>query len=574
MPGQNLAFGPFVLDPDTGTLLRQGVPVPVGYRAALLLAEMLRRPGDVLTKSELLDAGWRGMAVEEGNLSVQIAALRRLLGPAPDGGDWIATIPRVGYRFLAPVTRRDAAAPEGGPARGPSIAVLPFANLSGDPEQEHFADGLAEDIITRLARVRALFVSARDSSFAWKGRAADLKAIGRELGVRYVLGGSVRRAGQRLRTTALLSDADSGLQVWAEQYDGDVADFFALQDRITESVIAAIEPQIYAAEHTRARSRPPESLDAWGFVMQAMPYVWTWGSAADIETAQRLLARALAIDPDYPRANSLLAWTYAAQAQLGWADAAATLPLALARAQTGIAGDLDDPWGHLAAGYVHMVARRHRPALDELHEAIDRNPSLALAHVILASAYSHGGLAEDGLHHVGHRRAPRPARLHPGREPLHRRPLPLHGPPLRRDHRLRAPRRPAPPELRQRLAHPRRGRGPRRRAGGRGRRPWSRPAAPTPACRSTGWRNTTPSSTTTTAPSSSRASAPPVSTRTCGKSPVTSPSRVLSRWRRPASPAREAPPPWRGPGSARRRRRASSRRSRSSTRCGSRGRAR
>jgi TolB-like protein len=264
MPGQNLAFGPFVLDPDTGTLLRQGVPVPVGYRAALLLAEMLRRPGDVLAKSELLDAGWRGMAVEEGNLSVQIAALRRLLGPAPDGGDWIATVPRVGYRFLAPVTRRDAAAPEGGPARGPSIAVLPFANLSGDPEQEHFADGLAEDIITRLSHVRALFVSARDSSFAWKGRPTDLKAIGRELGVRYVLGGSVRRAGQRLRTTALLNDAGTGLQVWAEQYDGDVADFFALQDRITESVIAAIEPQIYAAEHARARSRPPESLDAWG----------------------------------------------------------------------------------------------------------------------------------------------------------------------------------------------------------------------------------------------------------------------------------------------------------------------
>ena len=400
MPGQNLAFGPFVLDPDTGTLLRQGVPVPVGYRAALLLAEMLRRPGDVLAKSELLDAGWRGMAVEEGNLSVQIAALRRLLGPAPDGGDWIATVPRVGYRFLAPVTRRDAAAPEGGPARGPSIAVLPFANLSGDPEQEHFADGLAEDIITRLSHVRALFVSARNSSFAWKGRPTDLKAIGRELGVRYVLGGSVRRAGQRLRTTALLNDAGTGLQVWAEQYDGDVADFFALQDRITESVIAAIEPQIYAAEHARARSRPPESLDAWGFVMQAMPYVWTWGSAADIETAQRLLGRALAIDPDYPRANSLLAWTYAAQAQLGWADAGTTLPLALAHAQTGIAGDLDDPWGHLAAGYVHMVARRHRPALDEVHEAIDRNPSLALAHVILASAYAHGGLPEDGLHHV------------------------------------------------------------------------------------------------------------------------------------------------------------------------------
>ncbi|MFO1141389.1 MAG: winged helix-turn-helix domain-containing tetratricopeptide repeat protein [Amaricoccus sp.] len=401
MPGQVFAFGPFVLEPDTGTLLRQGVPVPVGYRGALLLAELLRRPGDVLTKSELLDAGWRGMTVEEGNLSVQIAGLRRLLGSAGDGSDWIATVPRVGYRFVGAVTRGDAA-PSGaaGPADGPSIAVLPFTNLSGDPEQEHFAEGLAEDIITRLSRVRALFVSARNASFAYKGRTVELKQIGRELGVRYMLEGSVRRSGQRLRATALLNDAATGRQVWAGQYDGEIADFFGLQDRIAESVIAAIEPQIYAAEHTRLRTRPPESLDAWGFVMQAMPYVWTWGSAADIEIAQRLLGRALAVDPGYPRANSLLAWTYAAQAQLGWADPPTVLPLALAQAQTGIGGDPDDPWGHLAAGYVHMVARRFRPALDELQEAIERNPSLALAHVILGSAYSHAGLPEDGLHQL------------------------------------------------------------------------------------------------------------------------------------------------------------------------------
>ena len=403
MPGQRFAFGPFVLEPDTGTLLRQGVPVPVSYRGALVLAEMLRRPGDVLTKSELLDAGWRGMAVEEGNLSVQIAALRRLLGPAADGADWIATVPRVGYRFVAAVGARRPGRPltaPRGPARGPSIAVLPFANLSDDPEQAYFAEGLAEDIITRLARLRALFVSARNSSFAYKGRPVDVKQIGRELGVRYVLEGSVRRSGQRLRTTAQLNDAERGLQVWAEHYDGDLADFFALQDRITDSVIAAIEPQIYAAENTRLGSRPPESLDAWGFVIRAMPYVWTWGSAADIETAQRLLGRAIDIDPGYPRASSLLAWSYAAQAQLGWAEAGEVLPVALALAQKGIQGDPDDPWGHLAAGYVHMVSRRFKPALAELGDAIERNPSLALAHVILGSTYGYGGMAEDGLHHL------------------------------------------------------------------------------------------------------------------------------------------------------------------------------
>ncbi len=401
MSGPHFSFGPFVLEPDTGTLWRQGVPVPVSYRGALLLTEMLRRPGDVLSKSELLDAGWRGMAVEEGNLSVQVAALRKLLGPSPDGSDWIATIPRVGYRFTAAVSRRDAGAiAADGEDRGPSIAVLPFTNLSEDPEQEHFAYGLAEDIITRLSRLRALFVSARNSSFTYKGRSVDVKQIGRDLGVRYVLEGSVRRSGQRLRTTAQLNDAVRGLQVWAEHYDGDVADFFDLQDRITESVIAALEPQIYAAENTRLRSHAPESLDAWGFVMRAMPSVWTWGSAADIETAQLLLGRALAIDPAYARASSLLAWTHAAQVQLGWVEAADGLPAALAMAERGIDGDPDDPWGHLAAGYVHMVSRRFQPAVDELSEAIDRNPSFAMVHVILGSTYGYGGMADPGLHHL------------------------------------------------------------------------------------------------------------------------------------------------------------------------------
>ena len=173
MPGQNLAFGPFVLDPDTGTLSATGGAGAGGLsRGAACSPSCCARPGDVLTKSELLDAGWRGMAVEEGNLSVQIAALRRLLGPAPDGGDWIATVAarRLPLR-RRPSTRRDAAAPDGGPARGPSIAVLPFANLSGDPEQEHFADGLAEDIITRLSRA-ALRSSSRPATPPSPTRAA------------------------------------------------------------------------------------------------------------------------------------------------------------------------------------------------------------------------------------------------------------------------------------------------------------------------------------------------------------------------------------------------------------------
>jgi TolB-like protein/Tfp pilus assembly protein PilF len=402
MAGSRFAFGPFVLDAEAGTLARQGVPVPIAYRGQLILAALVGRPGEVLSKSDLLEAGWPGMAVEEGNLTVQVAALRRLLGPAPEGGEWIATVPRVGYRFAGRIQAPEAAgspAPES-PDAGPSIAVLPFENSSPDSEQQYFADGLAEEIITRLARLRWLFVSARNSSFTYRGRAVDVRQVGRELGVRYVLDGSVRRSGQRLRILAGLSEAATGRQVWSERYDVELADFFALQDQIAESVGAALEPRLYAAEHERFESSPPDSLDAWGFVMKAMPHVWTWGSQEDIDIAHALLRRAIELDPDYPRAHSLLAWIHAARVQLGWAVAEDVLPTAREAAQRAIRRDPEDPWTHFAAGYVHMVSRRFDAAVAELSLAIQLNSSLAFAHVILGSTYAYGGMSEDGLHHA------------------------------------------------------------------------------------------------------------------------------------------------------------------------------
>ena len=400
MSGLRFAFGPFVLDPEKGTLLRKGLPVPVGYRAILILAALLRKPGEVVTKSALLDAAWEGMTVEESNLSVQVASLRKLLGTSGSGGEWIATVPRVGYRFNGAVEtpeQRSGPDPQTGDP-GPSIAVLPFKNLSDDAEQQYFAEGLAEDIITRLARLRSLFVTARNSSFAYQGKAANLKEVGHELGVRYILDGSVRRSGKRLRIGAELSEASTGLQVWAERYDVDLTDFFALQDQISESVIAAIEPRLYAAEHLRFESRSPDSLDAWGFVMRAMPYVWTWASAQEIETAQALLNCAVDLDPGYARANSLLAWTHAARVQHGWADAGDTLSIARQVAQRAIHRDADDPWAHFAAGYVHSVSRDYDQAVKELTEAIALNPSFAYAHSILGMAHGYGGMPDDGLH--------------------------------------------------------------------------------------------------------------------------------------------------------------------------------
>ena len=376
MPDSLLAFEEFQLDPGTGTLFRQGVPVPLAYRALLLLTALAQQSGHVVSKTDLMDAAWPGMAIEEGNLSVQIATLRKVLGPTADGGEMILTVPRVGYRFSPPVQRlpetngqpSNTSEPE--PPVGPSLAVLPFANLSDDPEQQYFADGLAEDIITQLSRLRWLFLSARNSSFTYQAKAVDVKQVGRELGVRYVLGGSVRRSGQRLRVTAQLSETTAGTQVWADRYESEIADFFALQDEITASVIAAIEPQLYAAEHKRLFRKPPESLDAWGHVMRAMPHVWTWGSSEDIDMAQSSLEKALAIDPGYAKAGSLLAWTYAARAHLGWVEPEPILAKAGAMAERAVQADPLDAWTHFSLGYVHMVSRRFGPAIEELTEVL------------------------------------------------------------------------------------------------------------------------------------------------------------------------------------------------------------
>ena len=281
----------------------------------------------------------------------------------------------------------------------PSIAVLPFENMSGDPEQEYFGEGIAEDIITALSRLRGFFVIARNSSFAYKGKAVDIRQIARDLGVRYVLEGSVRRSGDRLRITGQLIDASSGVHVWSERYDRAVNDIFAVQDEITENVVASIEPQLYAAENLRSEGKTTESLDAWGCVVRAMPYVWTW-VAQDNQRAVELLKQALEADPHYARASGLLAWAYAARAQLGWSDASEELEKALTMARQAIEQDWEDPWAHLCAGYVHMVSRRFKPAVQELNAALERNPSFAFAHMILGSTYGYAGESDEGLSHV------------------------------------------------------------------------------------------------------------------------------------------------------------------------------
>jgi adenylate cyclase len=260
----------------------------------------------------------------------------------------------------------------------PAIAVLPFTNMSGDPEQEYFSDGISEDIITALSKLRWFFVIARNSSFTYKGRAVHMKQVADELGVGYVLEGSVRKGGDRVRITAQLNDVTTGSHIWAERYDRDLADVFAVQDEITEAIIAAIEPQLYAAENFRAQRKPPDSMDAWDLVMRALSHFWRV-TRQDNLIAQALLEKAIAIDPGYGQASGVLAASHMFCAHMGWADRATVAPIAEHAALVAIRADGQDPWAHLALGNVHLFERRLDDSLAEFELALRLNPNFSLA---------------------------------------------------------------------------------------------------------------------------------------------------------------------------------------------------
>ena len=260
----------------------------------------------------------------------------------------------------------------------PAIAVLPFVNMSGDPEQEYFSDGISEDLITALSKLRWFFVIARNSSFIYKGKAVHMKQLAEELGVSYVVEGSVRRAGNRVRITAQLNDVATGSHIWAERYDRDLADVFAVQDEITEAIIAAIEPQIYAAENFHAQRKPPGSLDAWDLVMRGLSHYWRV-TRQDNVVAQALLEKAISIDSSYGQALGVLATSYTFSAHMGWEDMATATPLAERAALSAIRADGEDPWAHHALACVYLFTRRFDDSLAEFELALRLNPNFSLA---------------------------------------------------------------------------------------------------------------------------------------------------------------------------------------------------
>jgi adenylate cyclase len=278
----------------------------------------------------------------------------------------------------------------------PSVAVLPFRNMSGDPEQEYFADGITEDITTALSRLRWFFVIARNSSFTYKRKVVDVRLIAHELGVRYVLEGSVRKGGDRLRVTAQLIDATTGNHIWAQRYDREVADFFALQDDITSNVVATIEPQLYAAEDIRAKHKRPESLNAWDCVARALSLTMKV-TKHDNAAAQDLLKKAIAIDPSYAQAHSILAFSLSLANSWSWQPSESVLEPAWDFAQNAVRLDVDDPWAHLALGHLHRQRRELEDAVAEFQNAVALNPNFAFAHTHLGLALCFLGRSEEAL---------------------------------------------------------------------------------------------------------------------------------------------------------------------------------
>jgi adenylate cyclase len=270
----------------------------------------------------------------------------------------------------------------------PSLAVLPFTNLSGDPEQEYFADGVVEDIITSLSRTGWLLVIARNSSFTYKGRAHDIKKVGREMSVRYVLEGSIRRAGGRVRITGQLIDAATGGHVWADRFEGELADIFELQDRITESVVGAIEPSLRRAEIVRATVKPTEKLDAYDLYLRALPRFYAM-TDSDHRAAVTLLRQALALDPSYVRAKGLLAFVHGMRVNMAWA-APEERTEAVALAREVVAAGTDDPDALRCAGItLSFCAGDYHAAFAALNRALALHPNSAQVLNCLAFVHNH-----------------------------------------------------------------------------------------------------------------------------------------------------------------------------------------
>jgi TolB-like protein len=383
-------FEDCVLDTDQRELHRAARLVPVAPQVFDLLAYLIGNRERVVSKDDLIGAIWQGRIVSDAALTTRLNVVRTAIGDSGEEQRLIKTLPRKGFRFIA-VVREDSASPNAGATDvsnvsgksalalpdKPSIAVLPFTNLSGDPLQEYFADGVVEDIIAALSRLRWLFVIARNSSFVYKGKSVDIKQVGRELGVRYVLEGSVRKSSERLRIASQLVDTATGANLSANRFEGTLGDVFELQDRVTESVVGAIAPQLELAEIVRAQ-RKTHDLDAYDYYLRGIAAVYTWTNESNSE-ALRLFNTATEIDPKFAAAFGRAALCYNWRATNGWmTDPTREVSEALRLARCAVDVGKDDAAALCMAGF---AMARMGGELDTgaglIDQALGLNPNLA-----------------------------------------------------------------------------------------------------------------------------------------------------------------------------------------------------
>lgn len=409
-------FGRYAL--DTGRLeLSCGMdPIAVEPQVFRLLLCLIEHSDRVVSKDELIEKVWEGRIVSDATLNTRINAVRRAVGDSGESQSVIRTVARRGFRFIADVRGQAGGEPDHAPtppvvvvpnegrpgAYGvetnvlalpdlPSIVVLPFENRSADPAQEYFSDGITEDVTTALGQIRWLFVVAHSTASAYKEKLREVRRIAQELGVRYVVDGSVRRSGDRVRITAQLIDGMTGGQIWATRFDRLLADIFGFQDELIETIIGAIEPELGKAEQRRARSKKPESLDAWDLCQQGMWHLYR-RTRDDLAAAHRLFKRALQLDPSLITAVTGSVDAYYYEVVLGHADAPAEARAqALTMARRAIELDAGDATTHNAMGKARIVRREHDAAIPELELALEINPSLAWAHYGLGAAIIFSG---------------------------------------------------------------------------------------------------------------------------------------------------------------------------------------
>ena len=385
-------FADYALDIDRRELTRGSEPVSLGPQVFDLLAYLVQNRERVVSKDDLLEAVWRGRIVSESTLTSHINAVRKAVGDNGEEQRLIRTVSRKGFRFIGKVTEGklpsgeiarqalgDHAAPLALPDK-PSVAVLPFQNLSGDQSQDYFADGMVEDIITALSRMRWLFVIARNSSFTYKGRAVGVKQVKHELGVRYIVEGGVRRAANRVRITAQLIDATSGTHLWADRFEGTVDDVFDLQDQVATSIVGSIAPKLEQAEIERSKRKPTESLDAYDFFLRGMASFHQRTSDATSD-ALGLFYKAIESDANFASAYGMAAWCYVWRKINGWmSDRAQEVPEGARLARRAVELGKDDAvalarGGHALAFLIGDIDS----GIAFVDRALTLNPNLAAA---------------------------------------------------------------------------------------------------------------------------------------------------------------------------------------------------